>query len=63
MREVVDYTVVSSSNTTDLVRNVRYLVKDGWQPLGGAATATGGFENRLVLITQAMVKYKKKVKS
>lgn len=53
MNKIIDYTVLTLPTHMELMRDVRILLKGGWQPLGGVSVLQGTH----VSLSQALVKY------
>ena len=50
--DAVEYTVLSYSSLDSLIREVNRMIKDGWKPLGGIASARESY----AYFYQAMIK-------
>lgn len=62
MRKIVEYTIVTRDDTPTFMEVMNYMIKNGWQPLGGLAiehSLSGSSPNFKFKTSpfQAMVKY------
>ena len=60
MEKIIDYCVLCQENSRSLKNEVVFLMKKGWQPIGGASMCLGGSEDGNNGLSQAMVKYEPK---
>lgn len=51
-QKIIDYIVIGDEKESELTKQVRWRIDEGWQPLGGIAIDCQGGD----LLLQAMVK-------